>query len=194
LDDLVFIILSRMTQEVKYSRTFLALREEFPKWEALRDARLRTVERCLRDAGLAQTKARQIKATLSEITEREGRLDLERLRVLPDDAIEDYLASLPGVGRKSAKCVMLYSLERDVLPVDAHVWRIGKRLGWIAQEQWSERESLRLEARVPRKLRASLHVTLVAHGRQICTARNPKCQACVLADSCPFSAKPAPSG
>jgi len=186
LDDLVFVVLSRMTQEVKYLRTYRALRERMPTWGQVRDARVEELEEVLEDAGLAPTKARALQAILKEVESREGCLDLSHLRSLPDDAVEDYLTSLPGVAAKTARCVMLYALGRDTCPVDAHVWRIAQRLG-IAPVglPWNERCARELEDRIPRSLRASLHVTLVAHGREVCLARSPRCGECVLVDLCP---------
>jgi endonuclease III len=185
LDDLIFIVLSRMTQEVKYVRTYQALRSELPSWGLVRDAAIEDVERVLHDAGLARTKARHLKAILGEIERREGTLSLESLAAAPDAEIERYLASLPGVSAKTAKCVMLYALGRDTLPVDAHVWRLAVRLGLAAAAPWSEKAGRTLEALVPVGLRASLHVTMVAHGRAVCTARAPGCEICVLRDLCP---------
>lgn len=186
LDDLVFVVLSRMTQEVKYLRTYRRLREALPSWSEVRDAPQDELESLIHEAGLAPTKAAQIKAILNEIEAREGRLSLARLRGLPDEEVEGYLTSLPGVARKTALCVMLYTLGRDVLPVDAHVWRVSRRLGLAPPGAWSERRCRDLEASVPRELRRSLHVTMVAHGRAVCRAGRPRCDACVLASLCPY--------
>jgi len=185
LDDLVFLVLSRMTQEVKYLRTYRALREEMPSWGAAMDAPADELEDLLQDAGLAPTKSRQIQAILKEVEAREGRLDLSRLRTLSDEDAESYLTSLPGVARKTARCVMLYALGRDTCPVDTHVWRVMRRLGIAPDKPWSESRARRLEEAIPTTLRASLHVTLVAHGRAVCKARRPLCGACSLATLCP---------
>jgi endonuclease III len=185
LEDLIFVLLSRMTQEVKYLRTYQALRREMPTWGAVRDAPADALEDVLQDAGLAPTKSRHIQAILKEIEAREGALDLSRLHGLPDEDVEAYLATLPGVARKTARCVMLYALGRETCPVDAHVWRVMKRLGVAPDRPWSEAAALRLEESIPREIRSSLHVTLVSHGRKICRARSPRCQECVLRDLCP---------
>lgn len=189
LDDLIFLVLSRMTQEVKYVRTYALLRTALPTWYAVREAPREDVESLLADAGLAPTKSAQIQAILREIQNREGRLDLSRLRGQPDEKVEEYMTSLPGVARKTALCVMLYALGRDTFPVDAHVWRIGQRLGLAQRGAWTEQRSRALEARIPRRLRASLHVTLLAHGRAVCTARSPRCGQCVIADLCPSASE-----
>jgi len=88
LDDLVFLVLSRMTQEVKYRRTYESLRAALPSWGAVLDAASHDLEDLLHDAGLARTKSHQIQAILEEIEAREGALDLSGLRDLPDDEVE----------------------------------------------------------------------------------------------------------
>lgn len=185
LDDLIFLVLSRMTQEVKYRRTYEALRTDYPTWSAVSDAPSDELEELLEDAGLAPTKVAHIQGILREVERREGTLDLGRLRRLPDEEVERYLTTLPGVARKTALCVMLYALDRDVLPVDAHVWRLARRLHLAPNEPWSERGGKALENSIPSELRPSLHVTLIAHGRKICLARSPRCNECVLVDLCP---------
>lgn len=188
LDDLIFLVLSRMTQEVKYRRTYAALRESMPEWGVVRDAPADKLEELLSDAGLAPTKTNQIQAILKEVERREGKLDLGRLRTLPDDDVESYLTNLPGVGRKTARCVMLYALGRQTCPVDTHVWRVMRRLGFAPDEVWSGTRASHLEAQIPGPLRGSLHVTLVAHGRAVCRARRPQCRKCALASLCGFAA------
>jgi len=185
LEDLIFLVLSRMTQEIKYRRTYAALRESMPDWEIVRDAPPDELEGLLSDAGLAPTKTSQIQAILKEIEQREGALDLARLRTLEDADVEQYLTSLPGVGRKTARCVMLYALGRRTCPVDTHVWRVMRRLGFAEDAAWSESRSRELEETIPRELRSSLHVNLVAHGRATCTAVSPRCDSCVVRSNCP---------
>ena len=188
LDDLIFLVLSRMTQEIKYVRTYSRLRDSIPTWSAVRDAPPDELEALIHEAGLAPTKACQIQAILADIEEREGALSLHRLRWMADSEVERYLTSLPGVARKTALCVMLYALGRDVLPVDTHVWRVAQRLGLASPGKWSEDRGRALEAAIPKELRGSLHVTMIAHGRQVCRARTPDCGRCLLADLCPAAA------
>ncbi len=194
LDDLIFIVLSRMTQEVKYLRTYRALREQMPTWEMVCEAPPDNLEVILADAGLSRIKTQQIRGILQEIERREGRLDLTHLRQMCDEDVERYLTSLPGVSRKTARCVMLYTLGRQVLPVDAHVWRIAKRLGLVANLPWSEKGGRVLEGDVPAQMRPALHVTLIAHGRAVCRAPSPLCGRCVIADLCPSAASDLDAG
>ena len=185
LDDLIFLVLSRMTQEIKYVRTYSRLRDSLSTWNAVRDAPPDELEALIHEAGLAPTKAAQIQAILGEIEAREGTLSLHRLHTMATDEAERYLTSLPGVARKTALCVMLYALRRDVLPVDTHVWRISQRLGVAPAGEWSEGRGRILESTVPRELRGSLHMTMIAHGRRVCRARSPICERCTLVDLCP---------
>lgn len=185
LDDLIFLVLSRMTQEIKYVRTYTRLRASLSTWHEVRDAPPNELEALIHEAGLAPTKAAQIQAILVDIEAREGALTLHRLRAMADNEAERYLTSLPGVARKTALCVMLYALGRDVLPVDTHVWRVARRLGFAPAGEWSEGRGRFLEAAIPRELRGSLHVTMLAHGRRVCRARAPSCESCLLADLCP---------
>ena len=185
LDDLIFLVLSRMTQEIKYVRTYSRLRNSLSTWHAVRDAPPDELEGLIHEAGLARTKTAQIQEILREIEAREVSLSLNRLREMGSSQIEAYLTSLPGVARKTALCVMLYALGRDVLPVDTHVWRVAQRLGLAPEGTWSEGRGRAFEAAVPSELRGSLHVTMVAHGRKVCRARAPICESCMLADLCP---------
>ena len=185
LDDLIFLVLSRMTQEIKYVRTYSRLRNSLSTWHAVRDAPPDELEGLIHEAGLSRTKTAQIQEILREIEAREVGLSLNRLRDMESSQIEAYLTSLPGVARKTALCVMLYALGRDVLPVDTHVWRVAQRLGLAPEGAWSEGRGRAFEAAVPRELRGSLHVTMVAHGRQVCRARAPVCESCALVDLCP---------
>ena len=185
LDDLIFIVLSRMTQEIKYTRSYKRIRSALSTWDAVRDASPDELELLIHDAGLAPTKAANIHAILDEIQAREGTLTLHRLRSMADDDVERYLTSLPGVARKTALCVMLYSLGRRVLPVDTHVWRVAQRLRLVSPGNWSEARGRVLESRVPVDLRSSLHITMIAHGRHVCRAPVPSCRRCALLDLCP---------
>ena len=185
LDDLIFVVLSRMTQEIKYVRTYSRLRDSLSTWNAVRDAPPNELEPLIHEAGLAPTKTAQIQAILAEIERREGALSLHRLHIMANDEAEFYLTSLPGVARKTALCVMLYALRRDVLPVDTHVWRMAQRLGFAPAGEWSEGRGRALESTIPRELRGSLHMTMITHGRRVCRARTPICEHCRLVDLCP---------
>jgi endonuclease-3 len=184
VDELVMTVLSQHTSDVNTGRAFASLQARFASWEEVAAARTRDVEDAIRPGGLAAQKAPRIKAILEEIEGREGRIDLSRLRDLPDDEVEDYLCSLPGVGPKTAACVLVFSMGRDAFPIDTHVHRVTRRLGWIPDKATADAAHKTLKRAVPPELRYELHVQLIDHGRTICKARIPLCSGCVLFDVC----------
>ena len=121
----------------------------------------------------------EARKTCDAIIERFGRLTLAPLQGLDDAAGEAFLTSLPGVGKKVARCVMMYSLGREVFPVDTHCWRIARRFGWVRPTQkdghCAPRDMDRLQNKIPPALRFSLHVNMVSLGREHCKAGAPLC-------------------
>jgi endonuclease III len=188
LEELIFTLLSQNTSDVNRDRAWTSLRRKYPTWDAVAKARTPALVASIKMGGLADTKAPRIKAVLREVHEREGAYSLERLRKLPDDEARDYLLSLPGIGPKTAACVLAFSLGRDRLPVDTHVHRLAQRLGFAGAKASPEETQNALEVLVPGPKRVQAHVTLIAHGRTTCTAQRPRCAACVLADLCPSAA------
>lgn len=177
-------VLSQHTSDVNTARAFASLKERFPEWRALMAAPVDDVVDAIRLGGLAAQKAPRIQAILAEIERREGDVTLERLGDLSDDEVEEYLCSLPGVGPKTAACVLVFSLGRDAFPIDTHVHRVTRRLGWIAPNASADAAHRILKRAVPPELRYELHVQLIGHGRTICKARLPRCSDCVLFDLC----------
>jgi len=107
---------------------------------------------------------------------------------MTDDDAERLLTTLPGVGKKVAKCVLMYSLDRQVLPVDVHTHRVAVRLGLAAKRRPDTSQDL-IEAQVPPPLRYGFHVNAIAHGRSVCLPRKPMCEVCVLRQYCPYPKK-----
>ncbi|HEX2195830.1 MAG TPA: endonuclease III [Actinomycetota bacterium] len=177
-------MLSQHTSDVNTARAFASLKARFPRWEDAARAPVRRVADAIRLGGLADQKAPRIKAILREIERREGEMSLARLETLSDDEVEAYLCSLPGVGPKTAACVLVFSMGRAAFPVDTHVHRVTKRLGWIPASATADRAHALLKQAVPPELRYEAHVQLIAHGRTICVARRPRCSECVLFDVC----------
>lgn len=191
LDELLFIILSAQTESYSYLETYKVLKRRFPNAKDIFSARETSIAAAIRSGGLSRKKAAQIKAATRKIRVDSGGTSLSFLRRLNDQEVEDYLVSLPGIGIKSARCIMLYSLGRAVFPVDTHVWKISRRLGLApAVPKPTPAMEKELEARIPADIRFTLHVNLVSHGREICTTYWPKCGQCMLADLCPSAGKP----
>jgi len=186
LDELVYIILSTKTGEAVFRGIYRDLEKAFPSWDDVHGRRIGEFHRILAPGGLSSLKAYQLLGIFSALRREFGRVTLAPLRAMPDDEAERFLTSLPGVGKKVAKCVLMYSLERQVLPVDVHTHRVAMRLGLAAKLRPDTSQDL-IEAQVPAPLRYGFHVNAVAHGRAVCLPRKPMCGACVLRECCPHA-------
>ncbi|MBI2570485.1 MAG: hypothetical protein HYV63_26080 [Candidatus Schekmanbacteria bacterium] len=191
-DEFVFIVLSRKTAERAYVPAFTSLKQ-VGSWQRVLDLGERRIESLIYGCGLEGKKATAIVGGLRAIVERFGATDFSRASDLADNELFAFLAGLPEVGPKSARCVMLYSFGRLTFPVDAHVGRVLARLGCMEQigmnlAPMGHKERQRaLEHTIPPDLRHGLHVNLVAHGRAICKATTPACDACILESGCAYA-------
>jgi endonuclease III len=189
VDELILTVLSQNTNDRNRDVAYGRLRERFASWAEVRDAPVGEVEEAIRPGGLAPTKAVRILEILRALGDDPrfgGQATLDWLATAPLDEAREYLISLPGVGRKTAACVLLFSYGRPDVPVDTHVYRVGTRLGlWRSNAPLDEAhdEMLRL-ARGADPYEA--HVALIRHGRRTCTARAPRCRECPLLSLCPY--------
>ena len=155
----------------------------------MRRADVGRIAGAIRRGGLAEQKAPRIKAILQEIFKERGELSLEFLRDVPTPVAVEYLRDLPGVGPKTAACVLLFACCRPILPVDTHVHRVSRRLGLIGPETDAAKAHQELPRLVPPRRVLEFHVQLIRHGRSRCSARNPGCEDCPLLDLCPHGPK-----
>jgi endonuclease-3 len=182
LDELVLTVLSQSTNDRNRDVAFLRLRQRFDGWAAVRDAPLEAVEEAIRPGGISKVKSQRIQAILRELDD-----DLE-LAWLRDASVEEgraFLTSLPGVGRKTAACVLLFAYGKRDVPVDTHVSRVGTRLGLFREKAPFEEMHDAMLAFTPRGQELELHVNLLRHGRRTCHARRPACDGCALLRMCP---------
>jgi endonuclease-3 len=185
LDELVLTILSQNTSDTTCERAYASLRARYPEWADVRDADTAELEEVLRPGGLAAQKAPRIQAVLRELSGGgQPRLDWAAT-LAPADAMAR-LEALPGVGPKTASCVLLFSLDVPVMPVDTHVGRVSRRLGLIPERMADGPAHAALTALVPDDRMLEAHLLLIAHGRRTCTARRPRCGECPLVDVCPY--------
>ena len=185
LDELVLTILSQNTNDTNRDRAYADLRRTFPTWDDVADAPILAIARAIRSGGLAPTKAPRIKEVFRALRGDGVALDDRALRGHGDGALWDRLVALPGVGPKTAACVLLFSLDRPFFPVDTHVHRVAIRLGLVPPKATAIAAQAALqEAIAPADVYAA-HMNLIRHGRHVCLARRPLCSACVLADRCP---------
>ena len=188
---LVGTILSQNTTDLNSRRAFKDLRERFPVWPDVESADVRSIESAIRCGGLARTKARRIRGVLRGIRASFGQLDLGFLRRMSDDEVFAYLLSLDGVGVKTAACVALFGLGRDVMPVDTHVHRVVGRLGVVGHPKSRDATFEALKGVVPPGESVSLDVNLIRLGRDLCRPRDPDCAACPVRLDCDFGRAPA---
>lgn len=185
---LVSTIISQNTNDTNRDLAFERLRERFPTWEQVRDAREKDIVEAIRPAGLGPTKAPRIQTVLRRITSREGEISLDFLRYLSSEEARGWLTDLPGVGPKTAAIVLCFALGKSAFPVDTHVHRVSQRLGLIPDRTSREKAHDVLEDIVPEYAYYSFHLNLIAHGRTICHARSPECESCVLREDCDYYA------
>jgi len=182
LDELVLTILSQNTSDRNSEHAYARMRERFPAWEDVRDAPETELVEALRPGGLAVQKAPRIQAVLRDL----DRLDLEWLGGLPADEAMRWLVALPGVGPKTASCVLLFSLDVPVMPVDTHIHRIALRVGLVPAGTTADAAHALLTEMTPPDRMLEAHLLLIRHGRTTCTARRPRCEECVLLDLCDY--------
>jgi endonuclease III len=185
LDELIYIILSTRTGPSAYRRMYAAIKTRFPVWDSLTDADLPELQALLRPAGLGRLKALQITSIINSLKSCFGKPTLSPLAGFDDQEAERFLVSLPGVSKKIAKCVLMYSLNRQVLPVDAHVHRLALRLGFKVKKRPDTSQEI-IETAVPPELRYGFHVDAIAHSRTICKARSPLCSTCCVNRFCDY--------
>jgi len=191
--ELVLTVLSQSTNDRNRDVAYLRLRERFPTWEAVMQAPVAEIEEAIRPGGISKVKSARIRAILRAIAEdKRGpaggsphELSLDWLKDVPIEEARDYLIALPGVGRKTAACVLLFAYGLHDVPVDTHVSRVGTRLGLLRAGATFEELHDEMLALTPPGEELELHVNLLRHGRRTCHARQPACRECALARMCP---------
>ncbi len=185
MTELVLTILSQNTSDANSGRAFMRLLTRFPTWEDVMRAPDDVLAEAIAVGGLANRKAPRIKAALAEVLRRCGSFDLGFLRGLSMAEAKAWLRSLPGVGPKTAACVLVFALGRPALPVDTHVHRVARRLGLVPAGASAEKAHDMLEALLAPDEVYPFHVLLIKHGRRLCRAQRPLCPQCPLRDGCP---------
>lgn len=185
LSELIMTILSQNTSDHNSRRAFDSLLTRFGSWEAVAEGSTDDIAEAIKLGGLAQVKAPRIKKILQQIQAQRGLLDLKFLMKMPVSEAKAWLGGLPGVGPKTAACVLLFSLGKPVLPVDTHIHRVAKRLGLIDSRVSAEKSHEILGEMVPAKDVYQFHIHMIEHGRRVCKAQRPRCHECVLLRVCP---------
>jgi endonuclease III len=188
LDTLIATILSQNTNDNNSYKAFTSLKREFPGWAAASEAKRVTIEKIIRVAGLAPQKSKAIKNVLVRLKEEKGNLNLDFLKDINEEEAIEFLTSFEGVGVKTASCVLLFSLNKNVCPVDTHVHRTTNRIG-IVGEKAPDKTFYSLNKNFPKGIAHSFHTNLILLGREICKPANPGCGGCPLKKVCKFPEK-----
>jgi endonuclease-3 len=184
--ELVNTILSQATSDLNRDKGFAALKARFASWVEVMDADPQAVIDTIRPAGLANQKGPRIQAALRTIWARRGTMNLDFLAELPLDEAKAWLTSIEGVGPKTAAIVLLFAFNRPTFPVDTHVHRISQRVGLIKTNVTADKAHDLLENAGDPITFYPLHLNLIRHGREVCQARQPRCEVCVLQTICDF--------
>lgn len=188
LDILIATILSQNTNDKNSFQAYFNLKNNFNNWEELGSEKLSKIIKLIRIAGLGNQKARVIKNLIKRLKQENGHASLDKLRLLDEQEAIKYLTSFKGVGLKTAACVLLFSLNRNVCPVDTHIHRILNRLGIVNQKD-RNKTFYDLHEILPNGIAYELHTNLILLGRSICTSNKPKCNECPLIDLCNYKKK-----
>ena len=186
VQEIFYITLSARTTDSQYRKTYRALRSKFPTLTDLATASVEDILSCIAGGGLGKKRAAQVRGIATELMTRFGSAPSQRLRTMSAREVFGVLSGLPGMGPKSALCVMMYSLNHDTFPVDINVQRIASRLGALSPRLKHRQAQQRLPALVPEGRSKELHIGLVVHGRSVCLPRKPRCERCILADLCKY--------
>jgi endonuclease-3 len=186
LEVLIQTILSQNTNDRNRDLAYERLRTRFPHWGDIPRAKKGEIARAIRPGGLANQKAKRIRDLLQWIKDQQGGFGLLSLRKMGSEEIEETLGALKGIGPKTLACLLLFGLGREAFPVDTHILRIGRRLGFIPERLDAEKAHSWMVPLVPKGKSLSLHLNLIRFGRSICKARHPKCDSCFLRRECFF--------
>ena len=186
MDELISCILSQSTTDANRDRGFEALKAQYPTWEQAHHAPEDELVETIRPAGLANSKAPYIQGSLATIFEERGDYNIDFIEELPVDEAKKWLQSLPGVGPKTAAIVLCFGYNRPAFPVDTHVHRTGKRIGFLPEKISANKAHDHMEAIVPPEEYYAFHLQLIYHGRALCKARNPQCEVCPIKQFCDY--------
>jgi len=184
VDTLVETILSQNTTDVNSGRAFSALKHRYPDWEEMIDVPPETVAAIIRSGGLAEIKAKRIIGALRRLKSEHGKITLDFIVGMTPEEAEAWLASIDGVGPKTAAIVLLFSFGMPAFPVDTHVFRVSKRLGLVDDRSSREGAQKELSRLVHPSAYYSMHLNLIEHGRRTCRPRTPLCKDCILSELC----------
>jgi len=189
INELVSCILSQNTNDTNRDRGFSALKDRYPTWQDVVDAPTGEVIDTIRPAGLANQKAPRIQNALRTIYEERGEYSIDFLQDMTAQEAKDWLTQIKGIGPKTAAIVLCFAYDMPAFPVDTHVHRVGKRIGFLPEKTSADKAHPIMEAIVPPEDYFAFHIYLIRHGRDTCNARTPHCERCPLTEHCDYFIK-----
>ncbi|NWG26949.1 MAG: endonuclease III [Ignavibacteriaceae bacterium] len=188
IDALIATILSQNTNDRNSFQAYQNLKEKYKSIDELANAPRSEIEKVIRVAGLGKQKSASIKSFLITLKKKNGKLNLQHIRKMSDDEILDELTSIKGIGVKTASCVLLFSLDRNVCPVDTHVHRTLNRIG-LVKTNTPDKTFEHIKNELPDGIAHQFHTNLIKLGREICKPAKPNCSICPLLQICNFKKK-----
>ena len=184
-ETLIVTIISQNTADINTARAFERLSNRFEiKPEVLANAETSHIEDALKTAGLYRNKSKTIKQ-VSRIILKEFHGSIQPILALPLEEARKTFIQMPGVGPKTADVVLLFSAKQPTIPVDTHVNRVSKRLGFAPASGDYEKVRKSLQSLYEQRDYLAVHVLLIAHGRRYCKALRPLCRQCPVNMYCP---------
>jgi endonuclease-3 len=188
IDTLIATILSQNTNDKNSYQAYLNLKKKFKSWEELADSPRNKIEQTIRVAGLGKQKSTSIKKFLTTLKKKNNKLNLSYIKKMNDRDILNELTSINGIGVKTASCVLLFSLDRNICPVDTHVHRTLNRIG-LVKTKTPEKTFEKINEKLPEGIAHQFHTNLIKLGRVICKPAKPLCSICPLLKDCKFKQK-----
>ena len=173
---LIGTILSARTKDESTTRVVKVLFSKYKDAKALANAKIKDVEKIIKPIGFYHVKSRRI-IEVARI------IDSKYKGIVPEDL--DTLVKLPGVGRKTANCVLVYAFEKPAIPVDIHVHRISNRLGLVDTKTPEDTEQALMD-KIPKKFWIDINDTFVMYGQNICKPISPMCDVCKIKKNCRY--------
>ena len=188
IDTLIATILSQNTNDKNSYKAYKNLKNKYKSWQEIADAPRSKIEDAIRIAGLGKQKSSAIKESLTTLKKKNGKIDLRYIKKMNDDEIINELTSINGIGVKTASCVLLFSLDRNVCPVDTHVHRTLNRIGLVKTKS-PDKTFQKINEKLLEGTAHQFHTNLIKLGREICKPTKPSCSICPLLKLCKFRNK-----
>lgn len=188
IDTLIATILSQNTNDNNSYKAYQNLKQKYDNWKEVADTPRNKIEKLIRVAGLGKQKSETIKKLLATLQQSHNKVDLQYIQNMRDEDILEELTSIKGIGVKTASCVLLFSLGRNVCPVDTHVHRTLNRIG-VVKTSSPDKTFEQINKSLPDGIAHQFHTNLIKLGRDICKPAKPFCSICPILKKCTYEHK-----